>query len=94
MEREKNRRGGREPEGRREGGRQRGSERGRERGNGSTNPPNQTWNSIFHNTQVQMDLHHANGLISYTDFQLFVELIIPVWKEIGERERKERGGKK
>ena len=60
----------------------------------STHPPNQTWNSMFHNTQVQMDLHHANGLMSYTDFQLFVELIIPVWKEIGERERKERGGKK
>ena len=83
-----NQRGGGKEEGR---GKVRG---GRERGNGSTNPPNQTWNSIFHNTQVQMDLHHANGLISYTDFQLFVELIIPVWKEIGERERKERGGKK
>jgi len=32
MEREKNRRGGREPEGRREGGRQRESERGERKG--------------------------------------------------------------
>ncbi len=65
------------------GGKEEGREKvrgGRERGNGSTNPPNQTWNSIFHNTQVQMELHHTNGLISCIDFQLFVELIIPVWR--------------
>jgi hypothetical protein len=27
-----------------------------------------------------MNLHHTNGLTSYIDFQLFVELIIPVWR--------------
>jgi hypothetical protein len=52
MEREKTGEGGWKEEGR-------GTVIGvRERGNGSTNPPNQIWNSIFHNTQVQMDLHH------------------------------------
>ena len=75
MERERN-----QEEGRREPDREEGKRKAEVKVYRSTHPPNQTWNSIFHNTQVQMDLHHKNGLISCIDFQLFVEFIIPVWR--------------
>ena len=67
-------------EGRREPDRDEGKRKAEVKVYRSTHPPNQTWNSIFHNSQVQMDLHHTNGLMSCIDFQLFVELIIPVWR--------------